>query len=205
MFTGIIEGIGKIKKIENHPASRRLWIESPFSLSKEMLGASIAVDGCCLTLTQKNGKAFAADVSPETLGRTTLGSFESGMRVNLERPVRPASRMGGHFVQGHVDGVGVIRSRRATRAAGRSSRGGNFILMSIQFPKQLGRYLVEKGSVAVDGISLTMNQIQGNQFQVCLIPHTQDQTALTGKKAGDRVNLEVDVLAKYIERLLKHP
>ena len=112
MFTGIIEGIGKIKKIEKHPASQRLWIETSFSLLKEKLGASIAVDGCCLTLSEKNGKAFAADVSPETISRTTLGLLKAGREVNLERALRPFDRLGGHLVQGHVDGVGTIRSIR---------------------------------------------------------------------------------------------
>lgn len=198
MFTGIIEGIGKIKKVEKLSSSRRLWISSSFSLSKEKLGASIAVDGCCLTLTQKNGKSFAADVSPETLRRTTLGDFKSGDSVNLERPLTLQARLGGHIVQGHVDGVGVIRSIRRVGAHGRAT-----LQMFILFPKQLRKYLVEKGSVAVDGISLTVNRVKGNQLEICLIPHTQAQTALTAKKAGDRVNLEVDMLAKYLEQLIK--
>jgi riboflavin synthase len=199
MFTGIIEGIGKIRKVETLPSSLRIWVEAPFSLSRERKGDSIAVDGCCLTLTQKNGKTFSADLSPETLKRTTLGALQSGMRVNLERPLTLQARLGGHLVQGHVDGVGVIRSARRKGGRGRPS-----IEMSVQFPKQLQKYLIEKGSVAVDGISLTVNRIKGNLFELCLIPHTQKLTALTGKKPGDRVNLEVDMMAKYIEQLMKN-
>ncbi|MFO1518430.1 MAG: riboflavin synthase [bacterium] len=198
MFTGIIEGIGRILKIENLPHSRRFWIESPFSLKNEKLGASIAVEGCCLTVTQKTARRFAADVSPETLKRTTLGSFKTGKGVNLERPVSLSTRLGGHLVQGHVDGVGTIQSKKRVKSGKEV-----YEVVQIQLPVGLKKYLVEKGSVAIDGISLTVNSVGKTSFTVCLIPHTQALTTLTAKKPGDRVNLEVDILAKYLEQLMK--
>jgi riboflavin synthase len=198
MFTGIIEKTGKVVRIQDRPGSRRIRIQTPFSLSKEKEGDSVAVDGCCLTITRKSKNSFSADVSPETLSRTTLGSLKNGMRVNLERPLRLRDRLGGHLVQGHVDGVGLLRSKKEVK-----SRGQNYLQLEFKFPRSLRRYLVEKGSIAIDGISLTINQVRADSFFVCLIPHTQIRTSLTAKKIGDKVNLEVDVLAKYLEQLVK--
>src|SRR5262245_56810453 len=198
MFTGIIEGLGKVVRIQDRPNSRRIRIQTSFSLVKEKKGASVAVDGCCLTITEKNKNSFSADVSPETLSRTTLGRLKEGSRVNLELPLRLQDRLGGHLVQGHVDGVGLLRSQKEMK-----SRGQKYLRLEIRFPRFLRRYLVEKGSIAIDGISLTLNEIRADSFSVCLIPHTHNRTALTVKNIGDKVNLEVDVLAKYLEQLLK--
>jgi riboflavin synthase len=198
MFTGIIEGIGKIFRVEESKGSRRIWIESPFSLAQEKSGNSIAVDGCCLTITQKNKNRFAADVSPETLQRTTLGGLKKGMWVNLERPLRSQDRLGGHIVQGHVDGVARLRLKKQVK-----TKGEIFILFQFEYPKSLRKYLVEKGSIAIDGISLTLNQVTPKFLSVLIIPHTQNLTTLTHKNVGDRVNIEVDVLAKYLEKLIK--
>lgn len=198
MFTGIVEGVGSVLQVENRKKARRLWIKAPFSLAREKCGDSVAVEGVCLTIVQKEKGAFAADVSPETLKRSTLGRIEKGMHVNLERPLTFQSRLGGHIVQGHVDGMGVLISKKKIR-----TRHEEYFLLDIQAPRTLRRYLVEKGSVTVDGISLTVNQVASKSFTVCVIPHTQKRTTLTDKKAGDRVNLEVDILAKYLEKLIK--
>ena len=198
MFTGIIQGLGKVRKVQSFPDHRRLVIRTPFSLKDTRPGDSIAVDGCCLTVTGIRGVSFFADVSPETLKRTTLGDFRAGLQVNLETALKFGRPLGGHVVQGHVDGVGLILSRRLVRT-GRQK----YLFLSIQVPSPLKKYLVEKGSVAVDGVSLTVNSVDSGLFQVCLIPHTQKGSALTGKKIGDKVNIEVDVLAKYLEQLIK--
>jgi riboflavin synthase len=198
MFTGIIEGMGRVIRIQDLPGSRRIWIQTPFSISKEKKGDSIAVDGCCLTVTDKIGNSFSADVSPETLSRTTLGDLKKGTPVNLERPLKLQDRLGGHLVQGHVDGVGLLQTKREIK-----SRGQKYLLIEFKIPRPLRKYLVEKGSIAIDGISLTLNQVRVDSFSVCLIPHTRNHTALTAKKIGDRVNLEADILAKYLEQLMK--
>lgn len=197
MFTGIVEGVGLVKKVEATKTHSRIEIQSSFSLRGTKLGDSIAVDGCCLTVTQFRGSVFAADVSPETLRLTTLGSFKKGMEVNLERPLRFTDRLGGHLVQGHVDGVGEILSKRLVNAKPKS-----YYLLELRVPKHLKTYVVEKGSVAVDGISLTVNQIKGDKLSLCIIPHTQQRTTLTVKKVGARVNLEADILLKYMEKML---
>lgn len=196
MFTGIIEGIGKVQSLEKLKSSIRIWIEPPFSLSKEKLGDSIAVSGCCLTITGKRGKSFAADVSPETLSRTSLSDLKIGSLVNVERALKFGDRLGGHIVQGHVDGVVKLISRKELR-----SKKGKYLVLSFEIARNLRPYLVEKGSVTLDGISLTVNEVQARSFSVCIIPHTQDLTTLTGKKTGDIVNIEVDILAKYLEQL----
>lgn len=198
MFTGIVEGKGLIKKIENFKTHTRLVVQSPFSLRGTKLGDSIAVEGCCLTATQVRGKSFSADLSPETLRCTTLGDFKKGTRVNLERPLRLTDRLGGHLVQGHVDGVGMILSKRFVKASPDS-----YYLLTVRIPKHLKMYMVEKGSIAVDGISLTINEVHGEKISLCIIPHTQKKTTLTEKKPGDRVNIEADILLKYLEKMIK--
>ncbi len=200
MFTGIIEGVGKVQKVEDQNSSRRLWIQSPFSLRQEKPGDSIAVNGCCLTIIQKNKNSFAADVSPETLERTSLGELVAESLINLERPLRLQDRLGGHLVQGHVDGVGKIKSIRPHQTP-----QGNYLFLNFSYPSFLKKYLVEKGSITIDGISLTLNRVWGTFFEVCIIPHTQALTTLTHKKPGARVNLEVDVMAKYLEKLISRP
>ena len=158
------------------------------------LGESVAIDGVCLTVTERGAAGFEAVAGAETLARTTLERLRSGSRVNLERALRVGDRLGGHFVQGHVDGVGTVSGRR--------DRGAN-IEIDVRAPAALARYLVEKGSVAIDGISLTVNQVAGDVFSVALIPHTATETTLASRRAGDRVNLEVDMIAKYVEKLTR--
>ncbi len=198
MFTGIIEGIGKIRSLEKFKRSLRIWIEAPFALNKEKIGDSIALNGCCLTITGKKGKQFAADISPETLKRTSLAFLEKGSSVNLERALKWGDRLGGHIVQGHVDGLAKVLARKELKSA-----KGKYLFFEFEIARNLKPYLVEKGSVTLDGISLTVNQLKGRGFSVCVIPHTQALTTLTAKKPGDNVNIEVDILAKYLEQLVK--
>lgn len=187
MFTGIVEAMGKV-------ASRkglRLEVATPFP--DLGAGESIAVNGVCVTVTSVAGGAFFADLSPETVRRSNLGRLSAGDEVNLERPLRAGGRLGGHFVQGHVDGVGWIS---------RLEENGDSVEMWIEAPAVLGRYLVEKGSVAVEGVSLTVAALDGPAFAVALIPFTLQATTLGKRTKGDGVNIEVDMLAKYVERLL---
>jgi riboflavin synthase len=184
MFTGIVEELGSVASI----APGRVRIEATAVLEGARTGDSIAVDGCCLTLVAQGDGWWDADVSDETLKRTTLGDRQPGDRVNLERPVRVQDRLGGHIVQGHVDGVGEIVEPAPD--------------LRVRMPRDLLRYVVEKGSVAVDGVSLTVVDVLDDGFTVALIPHTAAVTTLGIKGAGDRVNLEVDVTVKYVERLL---
>lgn len=197
MFTGIVEGIGFVKKVDSLTTHTRIWIESSFSLKGTKLGDSIAVNGCCLTVTSLKGKIFSADVSPETLNRSNLGDLLVKDAVNLERPLRVGDRLGGHLVQGHVDGVGKIISKQYFPA------GHNpYYLLKIQVPQSLSNYMVEKGSVTIDGISLTINELQKHEISLCIIPHTQERTTLTVKEAGAKVNLEADLLLKFIEKII---
>jgi len=193
MFTGIIEARGEIVSTEPRDGFVSLRIMSDLDLSDVNVGDSISVDGACLTVTtmEAGRKTFSAEVSPETLSVTTLGSFRRGAKVNLEKAMRLDSRLGGHLVLGHVDCVGKVIELRAS---------GNGFLMG--FAVDSGRYLIEKGSVAVDGISLTVNTVTGNTFQVMIIPHTAVLTGLTEKKINDKVNVEFDLIGKYVEKFL---
>lgn len=192
MFTGIIEELGTV--IES---GRRLQIRCGLVLSDLAAGASIAVNGVCLTAVEVAPDSFTADLAPETLRRSNLGDLAAGSRVNLERPVTPATRLSGHIVQGHVDATGEIA---ALDALG----NGNYWL-KVRAPESLDRYLVEKGSIGIDGISLTIASIDaGPLIGVTIIPHTFENTTLGSARTGTRVNLEVDVIAKHIEKLLKH-
>jgi riboflavin synthase len=184
MFTGIVEELGEVASFDG----TRLRIAATDVLEDAKVGDSIAVDGCCLTLVEMGPGWWEADVSDETTRRTTLGDRSPGDRVNLERPVRPLDRLGGHIVQGHVDGVGEV----VTPAPD----------LRVRMPHDLLRYVVEKGSVTVDGISLTVVDVLDDGFTVAVIPHTQDVTTLGVRGPGSRVNLEVDVTVKYVERLL---
>jgi riboflavin synthase len=195
MFTGIIEEAGQIIGIDESQAFRTIRVRVHKLLDDLQPGSSIAVNGVCLTVRSPQADGFSAELSNETLQRTTLGQLRPGAVVNLERPMRADSRFGGHIVQGHVDGTGQIR--HFTRNA------GNWDL-EIEFPGAAARYIVEKGSIAVDGISLTVAALRPkNAFSIAIIPHTFDNTNLQAAKAGDRVNLEYDVVAKYVESLLK--
>jgi riboflavin synthase len=201
MFTGIVEELGTVRSITPDEGGARLEITASQVLADAALGASIAVNGCCLTVVELHPDHWAADAVTETLDRTSLGSLRAGDRVNLERPVRLADRLGGHVVQGHVDAVGALRER--TPLPDGSTR------MTFAAPAAVLRYVVEKGSITVDGISLTVAALddaaaldEDGTFEIAVIPHTLAVTTLGAKQPGDPVNLEVDVLAKYVERLL---
>ena len=198
MFTGIIEELGTVRAVRHHDGGARIEIVASTVLEDATIGASIAVNGCCLTLIEQGDGWWAADAQGETLDRTTVGSLAPGDPVNLERPVRLADRLGGHLVQGHVDGVGTV-VERAPEPDGATR-------LAVEMPDGLARYVVEKGSVTVDGVSLTITGIRGHrdapQFGVALVPHTLAVTTLGRRAPGDTVNLEVDILAKYVERLL---
>ena len=196
MFTGIGEELGSVRAITPNAGGARIEIIATAVLDDAVLGASIAVNGCCLTVVELLDDGWAADAVTETLDRTSLGSLTTGDPVNLERPVRLADRLGGHVVQGHVDGVGALHARDALPDG--STR------MRFAAPAAVLRYVVEKGSITVDGISLTVASLDDRTgtFDVAVIPHTLAVTTLGTKQPGDPVNLEVDVLAKYVERLL---
>ncbi|MGH3273669.1 MAG: riboflavin synthase [Streptosporangiaceae bacterium] len=197
MFTGIVEELGTVVALERAAEPARLTIAGPEVTSDARRGDSIAINGVCLTVTAIGDGQFSADVMGETLGRSSLGSLAAGAPVNLERPVRPDGRLGGHMVQGHVDGTGVIVSRASA---------GGWDVVRVTVPGELSRYVVEKGSVAVDGVSLTVSALSppgaGAWFEVSLIPQTLRRTTLGSRAPGDVVNLEVDMIAKYVERLL---
>jgi riboflavin synthase len=194
MFTGIVEELGVVRAVTPNEGGARIEITARHVLGDAERGASIAVNGCCLTVVELGADHWAADAVTETLDRTSLGGLRAGDPVNLERPVRLADRLGGHLVQGHVDAVGTVRER-APRPDG-STR------MAFAAPAAVLRYVVEKGSIAVDGISLTVAAVGDDGFEIAVIPHTLAVTTLGARQPGDPVNLEVDVVAKYVERLL---
>jgi len=193
MFTGIIQALGKIARVEMHGGDTRLWIDAAqLDLVDVAVGDSICVSGVCLTAIALDGAQFAADVSVETLSRTTLGTLKIGNGVNLEKSLRLVDRLGGHLVSGHVDGVGKVI---AVAPDARSQR------WTFELPDALARYVAAKGSICIDGVSLTVNEVEHNRFGVNLIPHTIDVTTFRDKRAGDAVNIEVDLIARYVERL----
>lgn len=194
LFTGIIEGIGSIIALQKTSKGAELEVECPFPIMDASIGDSIAVNGVCLTATSLAGSRFTAVASHETLARTTLGSLTVGGRANIERALRVGDRLGGHMVQGHVDGVGELLSRQ---------RKGEAIDIWFSCPNELRDYLVEKGSIAIDGISLTINQVTEDSFRVTIIPHTADWTTLGEMAVGNAVNLETDVVGKYIVSLAR--
>ncbi|MFG2086197.1 MULTISPECIES: riboflavin synthase [unclassified Spirillospora] len=193
MFTGIVEELGEIVGIEPQGDSVKLTVRGPLVTRDAVHGASIAVNGVCLTVVDVKDDVFTADAIKETLDKSSLGALETGSKVNLERPVRLSDRLGGHLVQGHVDGVGEIISREP---------GERWDVVTVSLPPDLSRYLVDKGSITVDGISLTVVEAGADRFSIALIPTTLSLTTLGHKKTGDPVNLEVDVVAKYVERML---
>ena len=194
MFTGIVEELGVVETLQDQGDAVRLTVRGPRVTGDARLGDSISVNGCCLTVAEREGDSFTADVMRETLDKTSLGALEPGARVNLERAVTPSSRLGGHIVQGHVDGAGSVVRRE---------RSEHWELVEVSLPEGLGRYVVAKGSIAVDGVSLTVVDVADHTFTVSLIPETLARTTLGTKQPGDPVNLEVDVIAKYVERLLE--
>ena len=193
MFTGIVEELGTVKQIQPMSQVGELAITASHVLSDSDVSDSIAVNGVCLTITRVDADSFAADVSAETLRRTTLGTLKAGDSVNLERPIRLNDRLGGHLVLGHVDEVGTISSWQDE---------GTSSLMQISISPEAMRYVVYKGSICVDGVSLTIASLFDDSFEVALIPHTKGMTTFRNKRVGDRVNIEVDLLGRYIERLL---
>ena len=193
MFTGLIEAVGRVEEVKPLTAGVKFDVHSVIA-EKLHSGDSIAVSGVCLTVTSVRGDRLEADVSPETLQSTSLGRLHIGDLVNLERPLQAKSRFGGHFVQGHVDATGTISQLRSQ---------GDFYLLTVTFPEILSPYLVLKGSVAVDGISLTISEINGNRFSTQIIPYTWENTNLRVAKTGDSVNLESDILGKYVVRLMQ--
>ena len=193
MFTGIVEERGELLRRVDLEEAARLTVRARSVTADARHGDSIAVNGVCLTVVEAGVEEFTADVMRETLERSALGALRSGDAVNLERPVTPATRLGGHLVQGHVDGVGTILARTPAE---------HWELVRIGLPPGLGRYVVEKGSITVDGVSLTVVEAAGDSFTVSLIPTTLELTTLGRKGVGDPVNLEVDVIAKYVEKLL---
>lgn len=194
MFTGIIEAVGTVAALEPNQEDLRLYVRSgKLDLADVKLGDSIAVNGVCLTAVALPGDGFWADVSGETLTHTTFGGLQVGQPVNLEKALTPTTRLGGHLVSGHVDGVGEVLERRS---AGRSEQ------FRIRVPKDLARYIAQKGSITVDGISLTVNAVEGAVFTLNIVPHTLQETTLGDYRPGRRLNLEVDVIARYLERLV---
>ncbi len=191
MFTGIIEDVGLVKNIAKKGEDSLLTIVTSMGLDEVRIGDSIAVSGACLTVVTVSKDSFSADVSAETLAKTTLRTVKTGDKVNLEKALTLNKPLGGHFVLGHVDCVGDIRER---------SERSNSIIFGIEVRDEIGRYIVQKGSITVDGISLTVNRYENNRFYVNVIPHTARETTLRFKKAGDNVNVETDILGKYVER-----
>ncbi|WP_455216916.1 riboflavin synthase [Kaarinaea lacus] len=194
MFTGIIQAVGNIQSREMRGGDARLTINAAkLDMGQVKLGDSIAVNGVCLTAIELNDSSFTADVSSESLSRTTLGQLKSGSGVNLELALTPTTHLGGHLVSGHVDGVGEIIKRWS------DARSERFL---VRAPENLAKYIAEKGSICVDGISLTVNGVDGCEFDLNIVPHTLDMTTMGEFKPGQRVNLEVDIIARYLERLL---
>src|ERR1700759_3719334 len=194
MFTGIVTDVGRVKSVRETNRDRRFEIETAFDLSTIDIGASIVHAGCCLTVVEKGPDWFAVEVSGETLGLTTLDAWAEGRRINLERAAKVGDELGGHIVSGHVDGIGEVVSVE--------SEGGSH-RVRIRAPRPLHRFIAPKGSITVEGVSLTVNEVEDDVFGVNLIPHTWDVTTLGELKPGARVNLEIDMLARYLARFLE--
>ena len=193
MFTGIVEEIGIIERIQRGARSSSVKIRAEAIFNDLKTGDSVSVNGVCLTVTERSDNAFSADVMPETLSRSSLGELQSGSRVNLERAMSADGRFGGHIVSGHIDGTGLITEIK---------KDDNAVLYTIKTSEQIMKYIIEKGSVALDGISLTVTGTSGNSFSVSVIPHTAKATTLSEKSAGGIVNIENDMIGKYVEKLL---
>jgi riboflavin synthase len=195
VFTGIVEELGTVESFDERPTGARIRVRCALVTSDASEGSSIAVNGVCLTALNIGGNSFEADLAPETLQRTNLGDLRTGAVVNLERPLLATGRLSGHVVQGHVDGTGIFESLEVL--------GDNNYWLRIRIPQELDRYVVFKGSIAIDGISLTVASIENRILSVTIIPHTYEMTALKTRKPGDRVNLECDIFAKYLEKMVE--
>ena len=193
MFTGIIEGLGHIAAIRSSGRGKRVTVDANFLLDRTKIGDSISVSGACLTAVEIENRRFEVDVSPETLNTTTFGKAKVGDRVNLERAMRLSDRIDGHLVSGHIDGTGIIKQRETL---------GNAIIVIIEADESLTRHMIDKGSVAVDGVSLTINSCDAKSFSVSIIPHTAKLTTIGFKNRGDHVNIETDMIGKYVVRFL---
>jgi len=193
MFTGLVETTGTIQRLERTGRDLHLTVRASLEPPELKIGESIAVDGVCLTVVSLQGDAFTVDVSEETVSRSTLGQRRQGDEVNLERALRLGDRLGGHLVSGHADGTGRVVARQ---------RRGESLVLKFEIPVELSRYIIEKGSIAVDGVSLTVNRCEGRQFEVNVVPHTAGASTLGNLKVGDGVNIEVDLIGKYVEKFL---
>jgi riboflavin synthase len=193
MFTGIVEDKGKVLKVDRRGEMKRLTLDVPFDLTEMQLGDSININGVCLTVAEKRGRALSVDLSPESIQKTTLARVKEADQVNLERALRLSDRLGGHIVTGHIDGIGIITERRIE---------GNSVRLKIRIPQAITPYVVQKGSIAIDGISLTVNEFREDWIRLTLIPYTLEKTTLIEKKVGDEVNVEADILGKYVEKVL---
>jgi len=193
MFTGLIQGTGNLLRVERHGPDAGMVIQANYTVEKLSLGESVAVDGACLTVTAFKGNVFTADVSAETLSRTTLGRKLPGARFNLERALRMGDRVGGHLVSGHIDGIGVLRER---------SQEGRSWRLYFEIPPDLSRHTIEKGSIAINGISLTINGCEEGRFDVNIVPHTGKETTIDDLQIGEEVNIETDLIGKYVEKML---
>jgi len=193
MFTGIIEGLGTVAQVRPVDGGSRLTVAADFSLEGTGIGDSIAVNGACLTAVSLQGARFSVDVSPETLSKTTFKSVKIGERVNLERALSLSGRLDGHLVSGHIDGLGTITGKQ---------KQGNALVVTFAVPESLSRYMIPKGSVAIDGISLTINSCETDSFSVSVVPHTAKLTTIGLKGAGEAVNIETDMLGKYVEKFI---
>lgn len=195
MFTGIIEAVGTLRKLERKGDDIRLTVASgKLDLSDVRLGDSIATNGVCLTVVQQLADGYVADVSAETVSLTGFANYKVGTKVNLEKAVTPTTRLGGHMVSGHVDGIATVEQRLAR---------GQAIEFWLAAPAELGRYIAHKGSITIDGVSLTVNEVDGHRFRLTIVPHTAGETTLVDLKVGDKVNIEVDLIARYLERLMR--
>ncbi len=193
MFTGLIQDIGHVRSIDKD-GDWRIIIETQMDMSKHAIGASIACSGCCLTVVQKGDDWFSVDVSHESLSKTIIGEWEQGVRINLEPSLRLGDELGGHIVSGHVDGLAELTDLQKDEDSWR---------LKIKVPQEFSPYIAPKGSVTLDGISLTVNEVQGDVFGVNIIPHTWEQTTLSDRQIGDKLNLEIDMLARYVARQLE--
>ena len=195
MFTGIITDIGKVVSVQNNGGDTRLGIETRFDLSKTDIGASIACAGCCLTVVEKRNSVFFVDVSSESLSKTNIGSWIEGTKVNLEQALKMGDELGGHIVSGHVDGLATLVSKTPE---------GDSHRLVFEAPQDLGGFIAPKGSITLDGISLTVNEVDGSRFGVNIIPHTWESTTLCSLAAGDKAHIEIDMLARYVARALAY-
>ncbi len=193
MFTGIITDVGTIKPIDKNAGDLRIGIQTGFDLSKTDIGASIACAGCCLTVVEKQDDVFFVDVSGESISKTNIGAWSEGTKINLEQALKMGDELGGHIVSGHVDGVATVKS---IEPDGDSHR------LSFDVPKDLAGFIASKGSVTLDGVSLTVNEVEGNNFGVNIIPHTWGNTTMGALSVGDTVHLEIDMLARYVARMM---